>query len=287
MSMVYFLLAESSGDVRGETTLKWLDLIPSIITALVAVAGFAGLAKYIIEPWYIARSLRRKYATALWIACGELESHFIRVSERLDKRDPETINALKMIPDNDSKEGEYVRPDWFVKEGYYTMTTAYKIALVSAWLQIYQRELLFLPFHSNQKFLGDLYQHASDVNSAFSTDTCLWYDYVGAVGDGLVLRTKPEETAMVVAPISFAEFCERYTVDNRFRLFYEQLHMYIWFVANRDQAYAKSVTDVIGALKALRSLLKREKLLPESFGLERPPIKPELSLLTGQQPKTA
>ncbi len=33
--------------------------------------------------------------------------------------------------------------DWFTKEGYYATLTAYKIAVVSSWLQIYKQELLF------------------------------------------------------------------------------------------------------------------------------------------------
>jgi hypothetical protein len=58
---------------------KWLTFIPAIITAAVGVAGLLGLAKYLIEPWYNARALRRKYATALWIACADLEIHLKRI----------------------------------------------------------------------------------------------------------------------------------------------------------------------------------------------------------------
>jgi hypothetical protein len=74
--------------------------------------------------------------------------------------------------------------------------------------------------------------------------------------------------------VSFAEFCERYTTDSRFRLFYEQVHMYIWFVADGQKPYLDSVQNVLEALDDLRSLLTREKLLREDFIVTRPEINP-------------
>jgi hypothetical protein len=253
----------------------WLTSIAAIITAAVGLAGLLGLAKYLIEPWYNARALRRKYATALWIACGELELQLERIHERVTSGDRQTVDALKKIPDNDSKRDGSVRPDWFTKDGYYTTSTAYKIAAVSAWLRIYQRELLFLPYAASQDFLSKLYERADQLNTAFSTDTCLWYDYLNAVGDGLVARPGSAPAASALAPLSFAEFCERYTTDGRFRLFYEQVHMYIWFVADRQPTYLDSVQTVLQSLDELKSLLKREKLLREDFVVTRPDINPE------------
>ena len=253
---------------------RWLTFIPAIITAAVGVAGLLGLAKYLIEPWYNARALRRKYATALWIACAELKIQLERIRERVTAGDLQTIDALKKIPDNDSKWDAIVRPDWFTKDGYYTTSTAYKIAAVSAWLRIYQRELLFLPYSASQDFLSKLYTRADRLNTSFSTDTCLWYDYLNAVGDGLVVRPPSAAASSALAPLSFAEFCERYTTDDRFRLFYEQVHMYIWFVADGQKPYLDSVQNVLVALDDLRSLLTREKLLREDFTVTRPDINP-------------
>jgi hypothetical protein len=253
---------------------KWLTFIPAIIIAAVGVAGLLGLATYLIEPWYNARALRRKYATALWIACADLEIHLKRIHERVRAGDPHTIDALKRIPDKDSKRDGKVRPDWFTKDGYYTTTTAFKIAAVSAWLRIYQRELLFLPYSASQDFLSKLYTAADTLNKSFSTDTCLWYDYLNAIGDGLVARPASAPVASPLAPLSFAEFCERYTTDSRFRLFYEQVHWYIRFVADGRKPYLDSVQTVCKALDDMKSLLTREKLLREDFVVTRPEINP-------------
>jgi len=254
---------------------SWLAYIPEIITAAVALAGLLGLAKYLIEPWYNARALRRKYATALWIACADLKIRLERIHERVTAGDSQTVDALKKIPDNDARRDGSVRPDWFTKDGYYTTSTAYKIAAVSAWLRIYQRELLFLPYSASQDFLSKLYTVADRLNNSFSTDTCLWYDYLNAVGDGLVARPGSAPAASALAPLSFAEFCERYTTDSRFRLFYEQVHMYIWFVADGRKPYLDSVQNVLQSLDNLKSLLTREKLLRKDFIVTRPNINPE------------
>jgi hypothetical protein len=254
---------------------SWLAFIPAIVTAAVGLAGLLGLAKYLIEPWYNARALRRKYATALWIACADLKIHLERIRERVMAGDRQTVDALKKIPDNDSKRDGSVRPDWFTKDGYYTTSTAYKIAAVSAWLRIYQRELLFLPYAASQDFLSKLYTRADRLNTSFSTNTCLWYDYLNAVGDGLLARPSYPPAASTLAPLSFAEFCERYTTDDRFRLFYEQVHMYIWFVADCQKPYLESVQNVLHSLDELRSFLTREKLLREEFIVTRPDINPE------------
>jgi hypothetical protein len=220
-------------------------------------------------------TLRRKYGTALWIACAELKIQLKQIHKRLIAGDLQTVDALKKIPDNDSKRDGSVRPDWFTKDGYYTSSTAYKIAAVSVWLRIYQRELLFLPYAASQDFLSKLYKGADQLNTSFSTDTCLWYDYLNAVGDGLVARLGSAPAASALAPLSFAEFCERHATDSRFRLLYEQVHMYIWFVADGQKTYLDSVQNVLQSLEGLESLLKREKLLREDFIVITPDINPE------------
>jgi hypothetical protein len=62
---------------------SWLTFIPAIITAAVGLAGVLGLAKYLIEPWHNARLLRRKYATALWIASADLRIRLERISAKV------------------------------------------------------------------------------------------------------------------------------------------------------------------------------------------------------------
>jgi hypothetical protein len=250
----------------GDKMSSWVESTTTIVTTAVGLAGLLGLTKYLVEPWYDARALRRKYATALWISSSDLELHLRRIRTHVEKSDQREISALKKIPNNDARG----RADWFTKEGYYATLTAYKISSVVAWLRIYQRELLFVPYAASQGFLAKLYGCADELKRSFSTDTCLWYDYLDAVGDGLVGRPS-SAGPQPLAPLSFAEFCERYATDSRFRLFYEQVHMYIHFVASKRPSYVVSVEKVLGSLGDLMKFLTREKLLP-GFKVQRPEI---------------
>ena len=85
-----------------------------------------------------------------------------------------------------------------------------------ARLRIYQRELLFLPYAASQDFLSKLYTRADRLNTSFSTNTCLWYDYLNAVGDGLLARPSYAPAASTLAPLSFAEFCDVYAMEADF-----------------------------------------------------------------------
>ena len=246
---------------------SWLEVIPAIVTAAVGLAGLLGLTKYLIEPWYNAQALRRKYATVLWLASSDLEIHVKRILDKIDADDRRALNALKKIPNNDSKG----RADWFTKDGYYATCTAYKIASLSAWLRIYQRELLFVPYAANQDFLLKLYECADDLKRSFSTETCFWYDYLDAVGDALVMRPGSANGQPSLAPLSFAEFCERYTTDARFLLFYDQVHMYIHFAADRRRSYVDSMRSVDKSLGKLKAFLTGARLL-KGFDVQRPDI---------------
>jgi hypothetical protein len=91
----------------SENWFKFISALPAIITAAVALAGLLGLAKYLIEPWYNARALRRKYATALWIACADLKISLNRIHEqslqvtnrrsKRSRKSPTTIRR-RMVP---------------------------------------------------------------------------------------------------------------------------------------------------------------------------------------------
>jgi hypothetical protein len=243
--------------------MSW-SAIPTAITTLLAILTFLGIQKFFIEPWQEARQLRKKYATALWIACMELRLHLEQIHHKVSANNTSAINALKKIPDNDFKG----RVDWFTKHGYYATVTAYKIAIVSSWLHVYQQELLFSTYRESRAFVFALYEAIDHLKRTFSENTCLWYDYFDAIGSKLVDRN-----ASVLRPLSFGAFCDRYFSDQQFRKFYEQLHMFIWFVA--DGQYLANIDKICGALDDLVEFLKKQNLL-SGLRIERPTINPEL-----------
>ncbi len=244
--------------------LSW-NSIAAAITTLIAILTFLGVHKFFIEPRIIARQLRRKYATALWIRCKELQLHLDQIHSKVSAKDGKAIDALKKIPDNDFRG----RADWFTKHGYYTTVTAYKIAVVSSWLFIYQQELLFSPYRESRAFVYALYQKIDELKRAFSENTCLWYDYFDAIGSKLV-----ERNAEILRPLSFSAFCDKYFSDQQFRKFYEQVHMFIWFIA--DGKYLATTGKIGAALGQLMEFLQKQNLLA-GLNIERPTINPDPS----------
>lgn len=240
---------------------KLLTITTSLIIAFgLPLLTFLGVQKFFVEPRYEARATRRKYATALYLACKELSLHLGTTLDRLNSTGSRVGDAMKKIPNNDFRGN----PAWFTKEGYYTTLTAYKIAAVSAWLRIYQNALLFSSYTESQSFLNDLYIRAQNLKVAFSTGTCLWYYYFDAIGERLI-----EDEAKLASALTFAKFCGRYANDADFRLFFEQLHMYIWFLGNKDPKYLATLPRIQECLSDLIRLLERRNLLP-GFQVERP-----------------
>jgi hypothetical protein len=231
-----------------------------VITFALPLLTFLGVQKFIIQPRYEARMSRRKYATALFFACNELSIHLKMTLQRLNSPSSRVGAAMQMVPNEDFKGN----PAWFTKEGYYTTITAHKIAAVSAWLRVYQNALLFSSYPESQSFLKELYDRAQKLKAAFSTGTCLWYYYFDAVGERLI-----EESEQGASVFRFAKFCAHYTNDTDFRLFFEQLHMYIGLLGRKNPKYLDTLPRIEECLQDLIRLLEKKNLLP-GFHVERP-----------------
>jgi hypothetical protein len=238
-----------------------LEIVKSLInTIALPILAFIGVQKFYIEPRFEARNSRKRYATALYIACEELRLHLSETINLVNSNHLPTIDAMKKIPDNDFQSN----PAWFTKSGYYTTITAYKIAVVSAWLKIYQNSLLFTSYHGTREFLNGLYRSSQNLKLAFSTETCLWYYYFDAIGEKVI-----EEKTTVTSVMNFAKFCECYTNDKNLRLFFEQLHMYIWFLADKDPKYLETIPEIQRFLIELITFLDKKNLL-SGFEVKRP-----------------
>ena len=227
-----------------------MEWFSAITTVLLTLMTSLGVFKYLVEPRLRDDLSRLKYATPLWKVCSELLDQINEIQDSLRKNDKDIRDALKKIPNNDFGG----RIDWFTKTGYYTTITAYKIASVFAWSNIYQHELLLSPYSKNRRFFEQLYQKSENLKIAFSDDTIFWRYYCDSLGDKIV-----EEKSNLFFPISFAVFCERYFSDHDFRLFFEQLHMFLWHVA--DGKYLSKLDNIELALRDMQKMLKKEKLL--------------------------
>src|SRR5260370_38423263 len=90
--------------------MSW-NSIPTAITTLLAILTFLGVHRFFIEPWLLARQLRKKYATALCVACKELQLHMEQIHSKVSPNDVKAIHALNKTPDTDFNG----RAAWFAK----------------------------------------------------------------------------------------------------------------------------------------------------------------------------
>jgi hypothetical protein len=236
-----------------ELALKLLAGVASVITVL-------GITKLFIEPLWTERNTRKQLASFLWLSCRELRLHLVEIHGTMQgggDQAASTRDSLLKIPTNDYR-GD---AGWFVKTGYLTMLTAYKIAAFSAWLRIYQNHLLtYSFFQRTRKSLSFVYKHASDFKIIISRNTILWYYYIDAIGDRICVARDSR-----FSPITFAEFCGNYFTDPGFRGFFDQLHMFLHFVGRTEPDYARRYREImpqlISKLEEIETYLHDENLL--------------------------
>jgi hypothetical protein len=235
-----------------------------LVTAVLGLITASGVVKFFIEPWWMERSLRKRLASCLWLSCLELRSHLKEIDEKVREQDAQAKDALLKLPGNDYR-GDF---SWFVKSGYFSMITAYKISAFSSWLRIYQNSLLRYSFLSSSKvFMSELYNLTNEFKYRISENTSLWYYYFDAIGDRTTRRADG-----IDAPMDFSEFCRNYAKDSEFRGFFDQLHMFIHFLGRDEQEwvdrYRNKLPDLINLLEKVESFLDKENLL-KGFHVEK------------------
>jgi hypothetical protein len=248
----------------------FLTVTGYILVLLGALLGAGGGLRYFLEPLLQRRRLRKVIATGLWLSCYELRRHLEAIKATLSGGGTSADamrDALLKIPRNDFGG----RPDWFVKTGYFSMITAYKIAAFSAWMKIYQKAVLrALLAGRGNKLIRGLFQAFDAYKVAASSNTVLWYNYLESVGEWIIVAEGD-----LTSPIGFSEFCRRYQNDHEFLFYFDQLHMFIHFMARRDEPWASNyqhaLSGMIDALKGLEGFLAgtRENLLTDYKPRER------------------
>ena len=212
-------------------------LATNIVLLLAAILGAGGGFRYFIEPFLRRRRLRKVMATGLWLSCHELRCHLEVIKEKLGDNSTLADNTRNALPKNDFGG----RADWFVKAGYFTMITAYKIAAFSSWVKIYQRSVLLADLTTLwSDFITELFQKFDNYKVAASSNTVLWYDYIDAIGEKIVTTENNFRR-----PLDFSVFCEKYYGDKEFLFYFNQLHMFIHFIGKKDSPWSKAHQDAL------------------------------------------
>ena len=91
-----------------------------------------------------ARKKMQYYSKPLWFDCNELARRLLYIQDGLKNPRSNIPNALKLSP---HQAGSL---EWFTKDGYFVTSTAYLIASVSAWITLFERDVVFLQFGDDE-----------------------------------------------------------------------------------------------------------------------------------------
>lgn len=190
--------------------------------------GLVATAFRLAETYWLAPRLtesieaRQKlfvYARPLSHACHELAYRLRAFLPKMQQEMNDTRAALSLSP----RQTKAI--DWFTKEGYYLTSTAYLIALVSCWIQLYERDVVFLKFgrSSLTKQFFDLIEGFKNIVSG--EGSILWFHYVNGIGELLIAAAGDR-------PMTMTEFIYKLYEDELFRDYYDQLFVFLNQVAH-------------------------------------------------------
>lgn len=207
---------------------------------------------YLRKRSHLAQEKLWLYAKPLWRICDDLKFRLEIIlkglqsgnqDEKKDKIgplefDPETAQSLK----------------WFNEDGQYVTSTAYMISVLSAWITLFERDVVFLKFKkvsSTTKFITLL----EDFKSALTDNgSILYYDYFAGIGDKLIVDNHSR-------PMSIAGFSYSLFRDDEFRNYYNQLFRFL-----REISYGRfkeNIESSIFAITALANFLIENGAIPE------------------------
>ncbi len=177
---------------------------------------------YWLAPRFSESAEARKklflYARPLSHACHELEFRLQALLPKMRDGENNTCKALRLSP----QQAQSI--DWFTKEGYYLTSTAYLIALVSCWIQLYERDVVFLKF-GRSSLTKQFFELIEDFKNILSSDgSILWFHYVNGIGELLIAPAGDR-------PMSMSEFIYKLYEDELFRDYYDQLFVFLNQVA--------------------------------------------------------
>lgn len=211
--------------------------------------GFRLAETYWLAPRLTESAEARKklflYARPLSHACHELEFRLRALLPKMREGMNDTCTALSLSP----KQAKSI--DWFTKDGYYLTSTAYLLALVSCWIQLYERDVVFLKFgrSSLTKQFFDLIEDFKNILSR--RGSILWFHYVNGIGELLIAPTGDR-------PMTMSEFIYKLYEDELFRDYYDQLFIFLNQVTSGK--FLDNLEDAVQQLSKIKEFLVQNQV---------------------------
>jgi hypothetical protein len=192
-----------------------------------------------------ARQKLRKYAKPFWLACNDLEWRLNHILQKLTSGG--NLDPLRWSPDD-------ARPlRWYVEDGYYVTSTAYLLATVSAWIRLFQRDVVFLRFRKKSA-TADFFHLVELLKVEISNDppSILWYHYFNGIGESLIDNG---------VPMSIATFTSKLATEERFRAYYGQLFRFLHRLTTQD--HESLLKRTLNTLREIKRCLEKNGAVPE------------------------
>lgn len=203
---------------------------------------------YLIAPRFTESIEARKklfmYAGPLSHASHELKYRFNSILNSLDTS-PGTRHALSLSPPSAKA------IDWFTKEGYFVTSTAYLICWVSSWIQLYERDVVFLKFGRTsltRRFFELIEKFKNDLANG---ESILWFYYVNGLGEQLIDRDKNR-------PLTLSDFIYKLYQDELFRSYYDQLFIFLNQVS--EGKHRQNLQNAVATLDEVSDFLEKNRV---------------------------
>jgi hypothetical protein len=188
-----------------------------------------------------ARKTLAKYAKPLWLACHNLEQRLTHIHAGL--KNPQVLTC---VPERGCS------LDWYTKEGYYATSTVYLLAYVSAWITLFQREIVFLEFR-NESLTAQFFQSVEQFKGSISTGTILWYHYLVGIGQQLLPMGADR-------PMTLAVFVNTLGTNDQFRAFFDQSFQFLKKIAASE--YRDQIGTSLAAVQEIQRFLVANQAVP-------------------------
>lgn len=211
--------------------------------------GFRLAETYWLAPRFTESVEARKklfvYARPLSHACHELVYRLRAFLPKMQQAMNDTRAALSLSPQKATSIA------WFTKEGYYLTSTAYLFALVSCWIQLYERDVVFLKF-GRSSLTRQFFDLIEGFKNRVSGDgSILWFHYVNGIGELLIADAGDR-------PMTMSEFIYKLYEDELFRDYYDQFFVFLNQVA--DGKFLANLEATIQQLDRIQDFLVKNQI---------------------------
>ena len=206
--------------------------------------------QYWVAPWLTSSAEAKHklvlYGRPLYLGCHQLEFRLTHIGLQQQQERSNGIESLKCSL------SEARSLEWFTKNGYYLTSSAYVIACVAAWISLYQRDVVFLPFR-HKSLAAQFFNLIERFKITVSTKTILWYHYIDGIGE-LLVETGHDR------PMPFSRFSEKLFTDLPFRQYYDQLFQFLQQVGAGE--YREHIGQTVIAVRDIKRFLADNDVVP-------------------------